>query len=175
MMVVKIKDRDKSFKKLTLTCKSLAKKPFVKIGIQGVEATEAKDGRNADGTITPSGITVVEIGNFHEFGLGEEFGVPERSFLRATIDINQNKYFNIGKAFLKQITDNEMTDLKALAIMGEKIKSDCQQRITAGIPPSLSDATLDKKTVNGRVGDTPLIDTGQLYQSITYVVVEKQQ
>ena len=44
--------------------------------------------------------------------------------------------------------------------------------INEGIDPPLTEGTLKRKTVNGKVGDTPLVDTGQLKQSIRYKVEE---
>jgi len=162
-----VKDNDKGYKKLISQAAKLKHKPYVKVGIQGSDAGEPKKVRNDDGSIsTVTDISVVEIANFHEFGLG----VPERSFLRDTLDINRNKYNAIAKEMKTEIALGKMSNEKALSVIGEKIKADCQVRISDGIPPPLSDETIKNKTVNGRTGKTPLIDTGQLRQSITYVV-----
>jgi hypothetical protein len=164
-MAITISDKDTGFKKIMSEMKKLESKPYVKIGVQGADASKDKKVRNDDGTITDvSGITVVDIATFHEFG----YGVPERSFLRATIDQNRDKYYAIVKELKNEIFAGKMTTENASKILGEKIKSDCQQRITDGIDPPLSSETIANKG-----SSVPLIDTGQLRQSITYVVEAK--
>ena len=150
-----IKDKDKGFKKIKKEIAKQAKKPFVKIGIQGSDATAQK--KNA-----PQGLTVVEIGTFHEFG----YGVPRRSFLRDTLNMNRNKYKEIALMLEQEIMlKRSMNSQKALSTIGTEIVADCKKRIIDGIPPELSQETIDKKK-----SSTPLIDTGQLFASITYVV-----
>jgi hypothetical protein len=169
-MAKNVSDKDFGFKKLNSELKKLEQKPFVKIGVQGKDASDDKTVRNYDGSISKlSGITVVEIANFHEFGLG----VPERSFLRSTLDENRNKYTNIVKELRTEITKGVWDTKTALEILGQKIVSDVKQKIYDGIPPELAESTIQNKTVAGRTGETPLIDTGQLVQSITYTVEMK--
>ena len=168
-MAVTVSDKDRGFRRLLQETRKLEANPAVKVGVQGADASELKTISTPTGEDTAP-ITVVEIANFHEFGLGNN---PERSFLRATIDEKRSVYFGITRILRDEIIRGRKTVAEALAILGEKIKSDVQQRITEGIPPALSSMTLEHKTVNGRVGDVPLIDTGQLRQSITYVVEER--
>lgn len=155
-----VSDKDFGFKKLKSEMKNLGHKPFVKVGIQGTEATKTHDNKESK----PSGITVVEIGNIHEFGLG----VPERSFLRSTLDENRNKYSGVADELKNEIKKGKFDTKSALGILGEKIVRDIKKKIKDKIPPELSQDTIDKKG-----SSTPLIDTGQLYQSITYSVEMK--
>lgn len=169
-MAKHVSDKDFGFKKLKSELKKLEQKPFVKVGVQGVDASKDKDVRNYDGSISKlSGITVVEIANFHEFGLG----VPERSFLRSTLDENRNKYSNIVSEMRTEISKGAFDTKTALEILGQKIVKDVKQKIYDGIMPPLAESTIRKKTVDNKRGDTPLIDTGQLVQSITYSVEMK--
>lgn len=160
-----VSDKDFGFKKIMAEVKKMEQKPFVKVGVQGADAAATKQVRNADGTITAvNGITVVEIANFHEYGLG----VPERSFIRATLDENRQKYVAMVNDLTNEIWSGRLQTFPALGILGQKIVSDMKLRITNGIPPPLAQATIDKKK-----SSKPLIDTGQLWQSITYVIEEK--
>jgi hypothetical protein len=154
--MAKIVDKDKGFKKLLATNKKLVKKPHVKVGVQGSDATENYE---------DSPLTVVAIANFNEFGLG----VPERSFLRSCIDENRAKYINIVTQLKSEIVLGVMDNTKAMSLLGEKIKSDVVKRIEAGIAPENAPSTIEQKG-----SSTPLIDTGQLRQSITYVVEARE-
>jgi hypothetical protein len=45
-----------------------------------------------------------------------------------------------------------------------------RSHINSGVPPPLAEATLEARRRRGRTGEVPLIDTGQLRNSITYVI-----
>lgn len=112
-----------------------------------------------------TGATLVEIGAAHEFGAG----VPERSFIRATIDKNQDAYREqIRKAFRATVVHaarNERTwkpqNSVALKRLGARVEGDIKQYIADGIEPPNSPATIARKK-----SSKPLIDTGQLRASI---------
>ncbi len=117
-----------------------------------------------------SGQSLPEIAAIHEFGAGN---VPERSFLRATIDANQKEYMSrVRSAFdggLVRAANDQMgamaTTDAALKRLALKVQGDVRKRIADGIPPANSPATVKKKG-----SSTPLVDTGQLRASITAVV-----
>jgi hypothetical protein len=171
MAKTSISDRDLGLKKILLEMKKVEAKPSVKIGVQGSDATARKRSSTPVGEDTLP-ITVVEIATFHEYGLGNN---PERSFLRATLDKNRSKYFAIAKELKKEIFKGNLEAYVALGLLGEKIKTDCVMRITEGIPPPLTPERIEQKTVNGKAGQVALIDTGQLRQSITWVVQEREE
>jgi phage gpG-like protein len=152
-----VQDRDLGFKKILNNLPKLHKK--VKVGVQGSDATEAKE--NSDGE-TIEGLTVVDVATFHEFGTEN---VPQRSFLGDTIDKNKGRYFAIMEKMKTQVLTGQMDVDKALSIIGLEIASNAKERIKAGIAPKLDDQTIAKKG-----SSTPLIDSGQLRQSITFVV-----
>ena len=64
----------------------------------------------------------------------------------------------------------DITVDQALDQLGSKVAAMIQNRIRDHIPPQLAESTLERKTVDGRVGDVPLIDTGQLITHITWAV-----
>jgi hypothetical protein len=131
---------------------------FVLVGIQGAtgEAQHRDDG-----------MTNIELGTIHEFGLG----VPQRSFIREAIDQYQQPIADIMGELGSRVVlgdahpSGPMTENQALALLGEQVVKIIQQRITAHIPPPLSEATKKKKG-----SDTPLIEYGVLRKSITYEV-----
>ncbi|MEM8168046.1 hypothetical protein Q4R38_18910, partial [Morganella morganii] len=57
---------------------------------------------------------------------------------------------------------------RAFAIVGEKLSGEVKRKIQSGINPEL-----DPKTVARKGSSKPLIDTGNLLQSITYEVRDK--
>lgn len=135
--------------------------PVVDIGILGAEAAKAHP--------DDSGLTNVQLGTIHEFG-GSNDRPPERSFLRATLDAGRTKYERLVQRGVKLAYEGKMTFEEALGLAGAKAAADVDKRIRAGIAPPLADSTIIKKTVAGKRGTTPLIDTGQLAGSITWIV-----
>jgi phage gpG-like protein len=164
-MSFSISDMDRGFKEVRRKFAALNVKPYVKIGVQGTEAEARKEARTPEGGNSLQGITVVEVATFHEFGTSN---VPQRSFLRDTIDEKQRSYMRIAQVLSGEIIDGKRDPIQALNLLGEKIKTDVVQRITDGIPPELAPETIERKG-----SDVPLIDTGQLRQSISYAVEKK--
>ncbi len=108
----------------------------------------------------PDGTSVIEIGAKHEFGSPGE-GVPQRSFLRATMNDKRRSYASLTKTLTRRVVSGKITKREALATLGLTAQNDVQGRISDGIEPEL----------RYREG-TPLILTGHLRQSITFEVVE---
>jgi hypothetical protein len=136
-------------------------KPFIKIGIQGELALEQK---KSDDPNDKSKLTNVEVATFHEFG-GEGDRPPERSFIRSTMDDKDAEFREFEKKQVGKLLDGKQTVEGALGLIGLKIQRAMQEKIRSKIPPPLAQSTIDRKG-----SSTPLIDTGQLIQSLTYVV-----
>lgn len=103
-----------------------------------------------------------EIGAIHEFGLGH---VPERSFIRGTVDAEQNAIHErlriVGRGLFKP-----RSEVKHEAMLfGEWFVGKMKERIRQGIEPADSPETVERKG-----SSTPLIDSGQLWGSLTYDV-----
>lgn len=117
------------------------------------------------------GLTVADVASFMEFGTTDSEGlqvVPERSFIRSTIDESRPELREVARKLQAQIlTEKQMTPAKALGLLGQKLQSLIINKINSGIDPEL-----DEKTIARKGSSTPLIDTGQLKQSIRYKVDE---
>jgi hypothetical protein len=87
--------------------------------------------------------------------------IPQRSFLRTSFDANRLEYERILEQQTGRVIDGNQTARNAIAVVGEKALADVVNRINAGIPPPLKPATIARKG-----SSKPLIDTGQLKQSI---------
>jgi hypothetical protein len=149
--------KDKGYKKAMESFKEIKRKPYVKIGVM----------ESAGAHKEAEGLSVVDVATFHEYGTE---GVPERSFMRSTVDQNFESYVEKSIQLQGKVVLQQLSVESALAILGEQIQSDIVNTINSGIPPELAESTLRAKTVNGKVGDTPLVDSGQLKQSIRYKV-----
>lgn len=106
----------------------------------------------------PDGTSVILVGLVHEFGSPAR-GIPERSYLRYTLNQNAREYAETLKKLAKQITNGKRSQQEALGLLGLKLQSDVRQRIT-----DIKDPPLKYREGN------PLVDTGHLRQSITYQV-----
>lgn len=118
------------------------------------------------GPRTGSGPTNVEIGIIHEFG-APGANIPERSFLRRTADHKRKDWLDLMARALGKVVDGKITAQTALGLVGQRASADVKQTITrgAGVPPPLKD-----KTIAAKGSSRPLVDTGQLVNSITYKV-----
>lgn len=147
-----VKDIDHGYKNIRKMADKLRKNPYVEVGVLGSEAL-AKD---------EEGVTVVEYATYNEFGTST---IPERSFIRSTIDERRNRLF--GKAFILQseVLAGKMQVSQALRLLGELVKGSIQQKITnLRTPPNAP------STVKAKGSSNPLIDTGRLNSSISYEV-----
>jgi hypothetical protein len=111
---------------------------------------------------TPDGLTVGELAEIHEFGLG----VPQRSFLRAWADADRAKIDRTLGALIRKTLTGDLTREQALEQFGAWAQGQVQKFIADGrVEPALAEATIAAKG-----SSVPLIDTGQLRSSITYEV-----
>lgn len=151
-----LKDIDRGFADLKKVWKELSAGTSLKVGLLGDESP--KNDRE-------DGLTNLEIGTIHEFGIPGF--IPERSFLRSSFDKNEEKYQGLLKAGMKNVALGKVPAKTVFEALGMKIVSDVKNGITqgSGIPPPLAPETIARKG-----SSRPLVDTGQLVASISYVV-----
>ncbi len=106
----------------------------------------------------PDGTSVIMVGVVHEFGSSSR-NIPQRSFLRSTVQEKRREYKTMFKKLSKKIIDGLITKKEALALIGLQVQTDVKEKITDIKEPALKH----------REGN-PLIDTGHLRQSITFQV-----
>ncbi|PVZ86730.1 hypothetical protein C9426_14940 [Serratia sp. S1B] len=102
----------------------------------------------------------------HEFGVPGH--IPERSFLRSTMNENKEQAAAFLAKRLRQAIFTDGQSETAFAQLGEKLSGEVKRKILSGITP-----VLDRKTIQRKGSSKPLIDTGNLLQSITYEVRDK--
>lgn len=102
-----------------------------------------------------------ELAAIHEFGSPMR-NIPERSFLRKPLINNAATIANLAKNAVGKFIAGEITAAEALGVIGEEAKGISKEAISDGISPALKPATIKHKK-----SSKPLIDTGQLLNSIT--------
>jgi hypothetical protein len=175
-----IKEVDRGYDQLAKTLKNLATSDaFVKVGVLG--SSEERQGDSLDN----ASLAIV-----HEFG-SPKAGILARSFVRSTFEAKRQEYVQNLRLLVKKVYEGKMDIGRALGIIGVKMSFDMQRKIKAGIPPPNAASTLRRKLGIKGKGDSaveklavteakalynkagtakPLIDTGQLVNSITYEV-----
>ena len=128
--------------------------PTVRIGFRGPEGLAKHPG-------SPD-VTIVEVATFNEFGTSN---IPERSFIRSTMDENRNALLQTNKQLFFEIVVGSMTTERALNILGMKMKALIQKKITDLRTPPNAPSTIRQKG-----SSNPLIDTGTMRQAVTYKV-----
>lgn len=159
-VTTKITDTDKGLKKI-LNALGI-KEAYTTVGLHKKEGEELKKSPMGDGPEE-----LIDVAAAHEFGIG----TPQRSYLRSTIDENRGRYekglIEIAEVMFSP-KSSILTMTMELANLGKKVQKDITDKITSGVPPELTPASIDRKTEYPGISiETPLVWTGQLADSIT--------
>jgi hypothetical protein len=131
------------------------------------EAAKAAKPRNLRG---PTFVAKADSGNIplamiaavHEFGK-PELGIPERSFLRGGIRSGIPKFHRLNAANLRAVVLGAKTVAESLEQLGVVAVGEVKREFVVGKFAPNKPATIARKG-----SSRPLVDTGQLRQSITY-------
>lgn len=135
-----------------------AKTKIVKVGLPA---------ENVGGKIYGDGITIITVGAWHEYGFGNN---PVRSFLRVPFANKQNDLFNFINGQYQKVLDGRVTVDKALNFLGiyaTNISKDAFSTSGDG-----KWAPNKSQTIRKKGSSMPLIDTGTLRNSITWLVTK---
>ncbi len=126
------------------------------VGLVGSSGAAVHQGSNDD-------LTNAEVGACMEFGVP---GVPPRPFMAPTMHENRMAYLNMCKSALRRFiyTGAQADDI--MSQLGQWLANKMKEKVLSNVPPPLAEATVEKK---GHADS--LIDTGQLYDAITYELV----
>lgn len=148
----KVTDQDRGFRALIRRMTAAEAPLRLTVGIHDTEGD--KDAGD--------GLTMSELGEIHEFGLG----VPRRSFIADWADETIEKKKAQIRAMAKAVVQGKIESVEiGLERLGNLYVAEVQARIVAHIPPPLAESTIARKG-----SSTPLVDTGQLKSAITYRV-----
>lgn len=109
-------------------------------------------------------INLAGIAAVNEFG-SDDGHIPERSFLRSTVDENRSEYADVLQRLVENHVDGKAHIDDSINELGVRAVRDVQTKIRTLREPENADSTKKKKK-----SDNPLIDTGRLRQSIDYEV-----
>ncbi len=107
-----------------------------------------------------------QIAAVHEFGAPNK-GIPARPFLRPTLTRNKQAYTDGLATQMRKAVRQQQSAEQAYQVVGLKAASDVQHEIRHGTHTPLKAATIKRKK-----SSQPLIDIGQLHQSITSIVLD---
>lgn len=167
-MSATIKDTDKGATKLLA---SLLAKGALKVGVLAAEAGTVHEAPHAigpqqAGASSGNELTIGEIAEIHEFGLGS---CPRRSFLADWADEKKAEITEVIVKGGRAIARGKLELPQVLEQIGVWAVGSIQARMASNIPPALAPETIKRKG-----SSVALIDTGQLRSSITYEVVPNQ-
>lgn len=137
---------------------------FAKVGYIGTPESE----RREDGPLGNVAIALV-----HEFG-SPSSGIPERSHLRSSFDINRGKYEALLARLAKLLYVGKISMEKVVSLVGLQAANDVKTQIRTGNYTPNSRAVTRRKQALGRVKGglvKALIDTWRMLQSIDYEAV----
>lgn len=119
----------------------------------------------------PKDVNNAMLGYVHELGSPAK-NIPARPFLIPGVRNAQEKIADLFERDIKrQLGPGGGRDMdQTLHAVGLVAQSAVRAKITDGPFVPLKPQTLSKRRAKGRTGTSPLIDTGQLKNSINYVV-----
>lgn len=140
-----------------------------RIGAHAVAVGVHSDaGAHKDEQGRATGTTVAEIYWWNEFGTSR---IPERPTLRPTFAKEKVKYIQIlGKITARVMNEENYNLRQAMGLLGEAVQQDIQDAIVKLKSPKNTESTIAKKK-----SDNPLIDTGQLVNSIRWAYVKPEE
>jgi hypothetical protein len=148
-----VADKDKGLKAAIERYGKAAFGATLQVGINEAEGDQTHEG---------SDLTIAEIGEVHEFGLG----VPRRSFIADWSDEREEEHRAQIRKIARAVCSGKLPSWEmGLARLGVLYVAEIQKRISDGIEPPLAQVTIDRKG-----SSTPLIDHGILRSSITFTI-----
>ena len=152
---------DRPWQKLLKTInKMVSSDPHVRVGVLADKGGSAGHG--------DSGMTVLQVATIHEFG-APAAGIPERSFIRRAATDKEPEVAKMSARAARDVVEGRKTSERALDVLGTWFSAEVKKTITEqDIPPPLQSSTIERKG-----SSKPLVDTGQLVQSITHEVVKR--
>jgi len=151
----RVRDTDHGAKAMAARLKALAASTkTVRVGVLSDAPKKEREGATGK-------LSLVEVAAIHEFG-APEAGIPQRSFIRATIDERRSDIARLQRVVAQRVAMGEITEEQGLAQIGAKVAGWIKARIASNIPPPLAE-----KTVARKGSSVALVDTGQLRSGIT--------
>jgi hypothetical protein len=148
---VSLRDTDKGeFAKATKELERF-QKLTIRVGYQAVGSTD---------------LTVIDIAIFQEFGT---INIPARPFFSSAIELGREEIFDFIEKEIGDILEGKRGAIMAAERVGLFAKNKIQERIRTS--PEWA-TPLKQSTIDAKGSDVPLIDIGELLNSVTYAILE---
>jgi hypothetical protein len=148
-----VTERDKGWNRIKAETNALGGKS-VKVGLQN------------DGTMGEDGETLVaQYAYYNEFGTSR---IPARPFMRTAYDKNRPDLLRTTRKLWDGVMDGKLSAAQAAGVLGERHAEQVDQTIVSLDSPANAESTIERKG-----SSNPLIDSGQMRQSVRYVVEDK--
>ena len=141
---------------------------YVKVGFpSGKEPGEPTKGSESESKTMAD---IALIAATQEFGTtragrGNSVTIPSRPFMRPALVTNKEKLAKLQKKLSSEIMSGERTVENGLELIGEFMVSKIKRAINDVETPPLA-----MSTIKGKGSEKPLINTGQMRNSVTYIV-----
>lgn len=141
--------------------------------LREISRSSVKVGLLQNAGSTPEGISLAELGAVHEFG-SKDGRIIQRSWLRATFrrTDSERKTFVVGLV-KKIMSDNGMAVDRALGLLGAWAVARCQETIVKRLTEGPEAQDNKPSTVEAKGSSTPLVDTAQMKNAISFKVERK--
>lgn len=126
--------------------------------LDGLEGLEGKVGW-FESAHYPDGTAVAYVATIHEFGTDH---IPARPFMRPAVQDNGPEWMKLLADGAKAAANGGISARDVLEMVTLKAAGDVAKKIEAVTSPALSPITIKRKGKS-----KPLIDTGQMFQSVT--------
>ncbi len=115
------------------------------------------------------GLPVAQVAAWNEFGTPT---IPERAFMREGLRRGKPKFSRLNRINLCLTLRGQMTMQTALGQLGAIAAGEIKRAIhdSKSWAEKNADSTIAKKTRDGKVGDQPLKDSGNMEQALTFAV-----
>lgn len=162
-------DKDRGWREFRAKMESI-KGAHVKVGVTAAIGKQDKESRDElTSKATTKAPTLVQVAWWNEFGAEDKkrpnWSIPERSFIRSTHDENRQKLIALKRRLAIRMTKG-LSIKTALTLLGEWMQAKQVQKINRLRTPPNAPSTISRKK-----SSNPLVDIGQLKQSMRYQVV----
>jgi len=130
----------------------------VEAALKGLEGLQAKTGWFESANY-PDGTPVAYVATIHEFGTDR---IPARPFMRPAVADHGREWIDKLGAGAKDVLNGHATGEGVLDLVANLAAANVAEKIRAVTSPPLSEATVKRKGFA-----KPLVDTGQMEQSVT--------
>ncbi|HCM61775.1 MAG TPA: hypothetical protein DIT05_04400 [Morganella sp. (in: Bacteria)] len=126
-------------------------------------------------SIYPDGTPIAYVAAIQELGYPAG-GIPPRPFMRPAMTEHRQEYGQLIGRAVKAAVNGKITVTNGLTQIGAKAAGDVQMAIKSVTTPPLNDATIavrSRRHSKGKSTNKPLVDSGQMLQSVTFAVEDK--